>query len=318
MSVEPVGDTDVAVANSVIVDSVGAVSGTLSHAVVVNATATSAKSARRKDRPEPPCYHREKHNEAMQLAQETRSTERGFAMAGLLVSIALLSLAMSVAMPTWKTMAQREKEEELIWRGQQYDRAIQLYRKKNAAPGAPSVDKLVEGRFLRKKYKDPITNGDFELVGVSPAGNAPGVQQPQRGFGQLVGGVRSKSKAKSLRIVNGRSVYSDWQFTYVPWKPGGQPTAPGAQTPGGSPASHARQQTGAAAGLSPVAAAASASAARAGRAAPTPVAIPIDVGVGEAAGLTRAAPPPPRRAPAGAAAAARRRDRPVASGARDW
>ena len=156
-------------------------------------------------------------------------------MAGLLVAIALVSLALSVAMPTWKTMAQREKEEELIWRGQQYDRAIQLYRKKNAAPGAPSVDKLVEGRFLRKKYKDPITNGDFEIVGVSQAGNAPGVQQPARGFGQLVGGVRSKSKAKSLRVLNGRTVYSEWQFTYVPWKPGGQPTAPGAQTPGGRP-----------------------------------------------------------------------------------
>ncbi len=140
----------------------------------------------------------------MQLAQGTRSRERGFAMAGLLVGIALLSLGLSVAMPTWKTMAQREKEEELIWRGQQYDRAIQLYRKKNAAPGAPSVDKLVEGRFLRKKYKDPITNGDFEIVGVSQAGNAPGVQQPARGFGQLVGGVRSKSKAKSLRVLNGR------------------------------------------------------------------------------------------------------------------
>lgn len=155
-------------------------------------------------------------------------------MAGLLVGIALLSLALSVAMPTWKTMAQREKEAELIWRGQQYDRAIQLYRKKNAAPGAPSVDKLVEGRFLRKKYKDPITNGDFELIGVSQAGNAPGVQQPQRGFGQLVGGVRSKSKARSLRVLNGRTVYSEWQFTYVPWKPGGQPTTPGG-APGARP-----------------------------------------------------------------------------------
>jgi type II secretory pathway pseudopilin PulG len=183
----------------------------------------------------------------MQLAQATRSSERGFAMAGLLVGIALLSLGLSIAMPSWRTLIQREKEEELIWRGQQYDRAVQLYRKKNAAPGAPSVERLVEGKFLRKAYKDPITGGDFEVVGVSPAGNAPGVQQPQRGFGQLVGGVRSKSKAKSFRILNGRTVYSDWQFTYVPWKPGGQPTVPtGAspaqpgqspQTPGRAPGS---------------------------------------------------------------------------------
>jgi type II secretory pathway pseudopilin PulG len=161
-------------------------------------------------------------------------------MAALLVAIALVSLMLSVAMPSWRTLAQREKEAELIWRGQQYDRALQLYRKKNAAPGAPSLDALVEGKFLRKKYKDPITNGDFELVGVGQTGNAPGVRQPQRGFGQLVGGVRSKSKQKSLRILNGRSVYSDWQFTYVPWKPGGQPTVPGGQPPTGRPGGPAR------------------------------------------------------------------------------
>ena len=174
----------------------------------------------------------------MKLAQETGSSDRGFAMAGLLVGIALLSLGLSIAMPTWKTLILREQEEELIWRGQQYDRAVQLYRRKNAAPGAPGVDQLVQGRFLRKKYKDPITNGDFELVGVSQAGNAPGVQQPQRGFGQLMGGVRSKSKAKSLRILNGRTSYNEWQFTYVPWKPGGQPTTPGGNqptSPGGRP-----------------------------------------------------------------------------------
>ena len=177
----------------------------------------------------------------MQLAQATHSNERGFAMAGLLVGIALLSLGLSIAMPTWRTLVQREKEEELIWRGQQYDRAIQLYRKKNATPGAPSIERLIEGRFLRRKFKDPITGGDFEVVGVSQVapigtGNAPGVQQPQRGYGQLIGGVRSKNKAKSFRVLNGRTTYADWQFTYVPWKPGGQPTVPGQQSPSGGPA----------------------------------------------------------------------------------
>jgi type II secretory pathway pseudopilin PulG len=171
----------------------------------------------------------------MQLAQATRLDERGFAMAGLLVGIALLSLGLSIAMPTWRTLVQREKEEELIWRGQQYDRAIQLYRKKNATPGAPSIERLIEGRFLRKKFQDPITGGDFEVVGVSQAGNAPGVRQPQRGYGQLIAGVRSKSKARSFRVLNGRTTYADWQFTYVPWKPGGQPTVPGSPQPGGRP-----------------------------------------------------------------------------------
>src|SRR6185436_14178810 len=121
---------------------------------------------------------RTKHKEAMQLAQATRGGERGFAMAALLVAIAVMAVVMSALLPVWKTLSVREKEEELVWRGQQYDRAIQLYRKKTSAPGAPSVDILVSGRFLRQKYRDPITNGEFEMVGVSAAGTAPGVQQP--------------------------------------------------------------------------------------------------------------------------------------------
>jgi type II secretory pathway pseudopilin PulG len=170
----------------------------------------------------------------MQLAQETSRGERGFAMAALLVAMAIMAVVMSALLPVWRTLSIREKEAELIWRGQQYDRAVQLYRKKTSAPGAPSVDVLVKGRFLRQKYLDPITKGDFELVGVNPAtANAPGVQQPKIGFGQLIGGVRSKSKARSFRELDGKKTYAEWQFVYVPWKPGGQPTLPGTEGPGG-------------------------------------------------------------------------------------
>lgn len=154
-------------------------------------------------------------------------------MAALLVAIAVMAVVMSALLPVWRTLSVREKEEELVWRGQQYDRAIQLYRKKTSAPGAPSVDILISGRFLRQKYRDPITNGEFALVGASAAGNAPGVQQPKIGFGQLIGGVRSKSKARSFRELDGKKTYAEWQFTYVPWRPGGQPVLPGTQGPGG-------------------------------------------------------------------------------------
>jgi type II secretory pathway pseudopilin PulG len=175
-----------------------------------------------------------KHKEGMQLAQGTSRGERGFAMAALLVALAIMSVVMSALLPVWRTLSIREKEEELIWRGRQYDRAIQLYRKKTSAPGPPSIDVLVKDRFLRRKYSDPITRGDFELVGVNPAAaNAPGVQQPKIGFGQLIGGVRSKSNARSFRELDGKKTYAEWQFTYVPWRPGGQPALPGTEGPGG-------------------------------------------------------------------------------------
>jgi type II secretory pathway pseudopilin PulG len=184
---------------------------------------------------------------------QARRSETGYAMAALLVAMALMALFMSVAMPVWRQAAVREKEAELVWRGEQYDRAIQLFRRKFAAPGPPNLDILIEQKFLRKKYKDPITGGDFEVVGVGQApraagvGQTPraaGVRQPQRGFGQLIGGVRSKSTARSFRVLDGRSTYNEWQFTYVPWKPPGQPTTPGGPqqrarpgSPGGRPGS---------------------------------------------------------------------------------
>ena len=182
----------------------------------------------------------------MQRAQETRASDDGFAMAALLVAMAVMAVVMSVLLPVWHTLSVREKEEELMFRGRQYDRAIQLFRKKNAAPGPPNVDALIQGRFLRKKFKDPITDGDFDFVGVNAGPNAPGVQapnmpgarpqnspgvqQPPRGFGQLIGSVRSKSKAHSFREPDGATTYDQWQFSYVPWKPAGQAVP---QTPGG-------------------------------------------------------------------------------------
>jgi type II secretory pathway pseudopilin PulG len=192
-------------------------------------------------------------------------------MAALLVAMAVMALMLSALLPVWHTLTVREKETELLWRGQQYDRAIQLYRKKNAAPGPPNLDALIQGRFLRKKYKDPITNDDFVLVGVNagaPAGlntqAAPGVAgsgmsarigmpgnpggtqptQPPIGFGQLMGGVRSKSKARSFKELDGATTYDAWTFTYVPWKSPTQATPAGAMPGGSMPGMGARPGTG--------------------------------------------------------------------------
>ena len=97
-------------------------------------------------------------------------------MAALLVSIAVLMVIMSVAMPVWRTQAKREKETELIFRGEQYARAINLYTRK-MGPGnfPPSIDVLVQQRFLRKKFKDPMTeDGEFDLITAATAGQAGG------------------------------------------------------------------------------------------------------------------------------------------------
>lgn len=186
---------------------------------------------------------------------QARRRETGYAMAALLVAMALMAVFMTVALPVWRQAALREKEAELVWRGEQYDRAIQLFRRKFSAPGPPNLDILIEQKFLRKKYKDPITGGDFELKPVGQPSVAPtpgiigrqgqtpqeparqagqsgrGPRQPDRARGQLIGGVRSKSTEKSIRVLNGRTRYDQWEFTYVPYTANPAPTGgpPGAQ-----------------------------------------------------------------------------------------
>ena len=116
---------------------------------------------------------------AMKLAgQEEKPAEHGctnqhgYAMAALIVAMGIMALMMTVVMPVWKQTAQREKEEELVFRGLQYVHAIGMYQRKFANAYPPNVDLLVEQRYLRKKYKDPITNDDF--VVLPPGQNLPG------------------------------------------------------------------------------------------------------------------------------------------------
>jgi type II secretory pathway pseudopilin PulG len=129
-----------------------------------------------------------------------QDNERGYAMAALLVSLAVMMVLMSVAMPVWKTQAQREKEAELIFRGEQIARGINLYmRKMGGASYPPSLDVLVQGRFLRKKYKDPMTENDTSLPMnqrgewdiVNAAGGVPGQggASPQQPGGRGRGGA---------------------------------------------------------------------------------------------------------------------------------
>ena len=133
-----------------------------------------------KSKSAPACYIQDsKHFRTMRLRGQD---DTGYAMAMLLVGMSVAAIMMTMALPVWKQTAQREKEEELVFRGLQYVRALRLFSAKYANAAPPSLDVLVEQRFLRKKYKDPITNDDFQpiLAGQAiPGAAAP----PQRGGG---------------------------------------------------------------------------------------------------------------------------------------
>jgi type II secretory pathway pseudopilin PulG len=199
----------------------------------------------------------------MSLRGQDWDGDRGYAMAALLVALSVMAIALTVALPVWKTAAKREKETELIFRGQQYVRAIGLFQRKYANANPPNLDILLNERFLRKKYKDPMTkDGEFQVLYASNqaavAGQVP--QQGQQGTSKPTAtppsstsgvpatgidaggtpsagaqggiiGVVSKSKDSSLRLYNGRSKYNEWVFVYQAAT--NRVTAPGgAQRPG--------------------------------------------------------------------------------------
>ena len=203
-------------------------------------------------------------------APKRTSAKAGFAMAALLVAIAVMGIMLSVALPTWSHMIRREKEEELIFRGNQYARAINLYGRRTTSPVVPSIDMLIEQRLLRKKYKDPLSpnkDGEFQLLYAqdqnapgrgsgSPPGSQPGSppgspNPPARGAGARgagmsgsafpstsgsIIGVASKNTGESIRIYKGKQRYNEWQFTGVELSStpggGGQGGPPG--MPGGT------------------------------------------------------------------------------------
>jgi hypothetical protein len=119
-------------------------------------------------------------------------------------------------------MAKREKEEELIWRGQQYARAVGLFQRKYANAFPPTLDVLVEQRFLRKKYKDPITNDDFQLIPASGGAPTPGM---------IVGPGGAPQASNQPSIFGGRGGSAPTSVTTQTSGPTG--LAPGIATAGG-------------------------------------------------------------------------------------
>src|ERR671922_684554 len=94
------------------------------------------------------------------------SSQNGYILVSLMLMAALIVIALSAAIPTIKLELQRDREEELIHRGVQYSRAIRKYFKRFGRYPV-SLDDLQSAnnmRFLRKRYKDPITGEDFKLL----------------------------------------------------------------------------------------------------------------------------------------------------------
>jgi type II secretory pathway pseudopilin PulG len=102
----------------------------------------------------------------MKPRSQIRSAERGYIMMTLLLVMALMAIFAAVIVSSVTFDIKRDREEEMIHRGVQYSRAIRAYYKKFSRYPAKieDLENTNQMRFLRKRYKDPLTGKDFKLL----------------------------------------------------------------------------------------------------------------------------------------------------------
>jgi type II secretory pathway pseudopilin PulG len=146
----------------------------------------------------------------------------GFTYMSVLVLIIVTGIALTSASRSWRLTMQREREKELLFKGDQIRSAIKSYY--NAMDNKYSYpsrleDLLKDPRFLatrrhlRKIYKDPmLTGGEWGIILAS---------------GNTIKGVYSKSDGVPLKKGNFShadknfelaKTYSDWKFVFIPDK----------------------------------------------------------------------------------------------------
>ena len=151
-----------------------------------------------------------------------RAEPQGFTYVGALILVIVTGIAISAASTYWSTMVRREKEAELLFRGDQIRKAIESYYE-HAPSGRgksypSSLKDLIKDprymkvvRHLRKIYRDPMTeDGQWGLILDGRGG---------------IKGVFSKSKQRPIKVGNfpeeyesfqKAKTYEDWKFVYVP------------------------------------------------------------------------------------------------------
>jgi type II secretory pathway pseudopilin PulG len=144
----------------------------------------------------------------------------GFTYMGLLIFIALIGIGLAFTGQLWHAAAQREKEAELLFIGDEFRTAIVAYYETppdGIKKYPTSLDQLVEDkrhlvprRHLRRIYRDPMSGmADWGLV-RAPDGSITGVYSHSEEAPRKVAGFRDPYEQFS-----GANKYSEWTFGHV-------------------------------------------------------------------------------------------------------
>ena len=148
--------------------------------------------------------------------------DSGFTIIVVLVAVAVTSILLSTAVTAWVHVMRRADETELIWRGQQYAKAIECYVGLRAVPPT-ELEQLVEAKCIRQLYAQPLSDdGSWRLVRA----RAPGVVPTAGSEGESEGGLLRRNLRSSEPIVGvapgitGTAIvayddsydYEEWEF----------------------------------------------------------------------------------------------------------
>lgn len=126
----------------------------------------------------------------------------GFTLVGVVVLIAVITILLAAVGPTVATIIERDREQELIFRGKQYARAVLAFQKRyGRLPN--QLDELIKmkPKSIRQLWKDPMCNcdgwepifagtPDAQPMGMAPPpgmSTTPGQRTPTPGFGSQPG-----------------------------------------------------------------------------------------------------------------------------------
>jgi len=144
--------------------------------------------------------------------------QRGFTYIGLMIVVSIMGAGLAAFGQVASHAAQREKEAELLFRGDQYRAAIESYYKKEQRYPKALADLVEDKRYpmpvrhLRRLYDDPMTGSPDWGVVASPDGAG-------------VMGVYSKAESAPIKTGNfsssyqsfaDASTYADWKFVHSP------------------------------------------------------------------------------------------------------
>jgi type II secretory pathway pseudopilin PulG len=103
----------------------------------------------------------QRHLPVRAIDPRRRQREGGYLLLAILLMMALMIIAATVEAPRLVQQMKRDREEEMVHRGTEYARAIKKFYKKfgRYPTSLEQLDNTNQIRFLRRRYKDPLTKG---------------------------------------------------------------------------------------------------------------------------------------------------------------